>query len=393
MSVTKNWDTNLRRSEKKTLRGFLALYIFLCIAIFTLLGVVYYSAKEDSMLQHVKSSLNEYANMQIKRLKDLHINIDKTKIYPRSPHFKSAIYDSDKQTIFSLLSSRPNLDKFLYLNDGNIYYIKELESYYVGAKYLVIEQKDDGIWRKKFYMQFLWVGGPLLGFFVVIGYFLFRLFIRPMREAIALLDRFIKDTTHELNTPISAILSNVEMIDMSILEDKTKNKIKRIDIGARTVSNLYQDLVYLTLGHKVASRQESIDLKEIFEERLEYFSLQILGKNLTLKQHLASSNLYIDRTKITKLIDNLLSNAIKYNRKNGTLEVNLHEKSFTICNSGKTIPKEKTQAMFERYTRGEEQVGGFGIGLHIVAMIAKENGLKIDVFQNKKEGTCVKISW
>lgn len=345
------------------------------------------------MLNSAREKLNLYATKQIKALRYLHVNLDKTKKYPRDERFKSAIYDSSKKEIFSLLTQSPSLENLIYEIDDKLFYVRELESYYLGAKYLVLEIEDDKMWLYKIYSTFLWVGIPLIFIFIIFGYLLSRLFLQPMKDAIGLLDRFIKDTTHELNTPISTILSNIELINAQALDEKNRVKLRRIEIGARTVSNLYQDLVYLTLGHKVVSKVEDVELKSLFEERLEYFSILMKGKNIQLTKELTQTHMLVDKVKITKLIDNLISNSIKYNVKNGALFVSLEDKKFRICNEGKSIIKSKISSMFERYTRGDEQVGGFGIGLHIVSMVAKEYNLKIDVKEYKKEGTCVEVSW
>ncbi len=391
MSVSKNWDTNLLRSEKKTLRSFLTLYSFLSIAILTLIGAGYYNMHKTAMLEKKRTVLNTYANEHVKTLKQLHINIDRTKTYPRNERFKSGIYDDSKEEIFSLLTQKPDLKSVIYIKNNKIFYIKELSAYYLGTKYLVLEIDDDKKWLMKIYKNFLWFGVPILCLFLLVGYMLFRIFLRPMKDAISLLDRFIKDTTHELNTPISTILSNIELIDTNKLSLKEQKRLKRINIGARTVSNLYQDLVYLTLGQKFVSKSENIDLKKLFEERLEYFNILFESKNLKLSSNLTKTKLFADRVKITKLIDNLISNAIKYNKPNGQIIITLEKNSFCICNEGKTM--QKISSMFERYNRGNEEVGGFGIGLSIVSMVAKEYKLEINVNEHKGGGTCVKVCW
>lgn len=53
----------------------------------------------------------------------------------------------------------------------------------------------------------------------------------------------------------------------------------------------------------------------------------------------------------------------------------------------------KTKHAFERYVRFDRSVGGFGIGLSIVAAIAKEYGLRVDIESKRNEGTKVSISW
>ncbi len=357
----------------------------------SLLGFSYYKSQKDSMLFEQRAILNSYANEHIQRLKKLHINIDRDKTYPRDERFNSAIYDKSKTKIFSLLDFNPDFDDIIYTKKDNIVYIRELSSYYLGTKYLVLQIKDDKEWLKKIFKNFAWFGIPILTLFLFFGYMLLRLFLKPMKDAIALLDRFIKDTTHELNTPISAILSNIELMDEKKLDIKEQKRLKRINIGARTVSNLYQDLVYLTLGQKILSKSEDMDLKNLFEERLEYFSILFEGKQLNVEASLRPAILKIDRTKITKLVDNLLSNAVKYNKIKGKIIVRVDGGFFSICNEGKSM--KDIASMFKRYSRGEEEVGGFGIGLNIVSMVASEYGLNIQVSEYEGGGTCVKVSW
>jgi two-component system OmpR family sensor kinase len=97
--------------------------------------------------------------------------------------------------------------------------------------------------------------------------------------------------------------------------------------------------------------------------------------------------------KITKLIDNLISNAIKYNKIGGFIKVNLKDNILSIEDSGKGIAKEHLKSLFERYSRFDKSVGGFGIGLNIVSLIAKEYDLKIDIKSEVNIGTTVEIKW
>ena len=84
------------------------------------------------MLQDKRQTLQNYSNDQISSLKELHINIDKSNIYPRDDKFNSAIFDSSKKLIFTTLTMNDvNLDEVIYLKDGYIHLIKEPESYYL----------------------------------------------------------------------------------------------------------------------------------------------------------------------------------------------------------------------------------------------------------------------
>ena len=347
------------------------------------------------MLQEKRITMQEYSNDLIFRLKDLHVNFDKYKFYPRDEKFNSAIYDSDKKLIFSTLKSpEVELENVTYTKDNKIHFIEEPESYYLGAKYVVLEIPDDMKWLEKLKKEiFIFV---VIAFFFMtfFGYFLLQIFLKPMKDALHLLDRFIKDTTHELNTPISAIISNVEMIDTDLLDEKMARKIKRIDIGAKTISNIYEDLTFLTLDNKIISQNEILDLTKIVNQRVEYF--QTLADVKKIKFELNINNevtIFCDIKKMSKIIDNLLSNAIKYNKVQGCILITLKENYLSVEDTGKGMTEEQIGQLFQRYMRFDKSVGGFGIGLNIVSLIAKEYDFHIDVSSEIKKGTKMEIKW
>ncbi len=395
MLALKNWDINLRSREKKTLRSFLLLYAFLTLLILAFVAFLYYGLERDLMLQHQRETLSNLTNEQITRLKTLHVTFDKDQTYPRDERFNSAIYDSSLKQIFSTLNAKKvNLYEDIYLKNNHIYFVKELESYYLGARYIVIEVPEPSSWDKKVFHKLLGYGALIFTVLVIIGYFLLNLLLRPMRDTIALLDRFIKDTTHELNTPVNAILTNIEMIDTQTLDESLLKKIRRITIASKTISNLYDDLTYLVLSHHILSQDVEVDLKVLIEERLEYFSLLFESKKIELFPTLEEDVfLTIDRKKMAKLIDNILSNAIKYNKIGGSIHISLTKNEIEIKDSGRGIEKNKINQVFERYSRFDRSVGGFGIGLSIVAAITKEYGLHITINSIVQEGTTVRISW
>lgn len=395
MLVLKNLDIDLTKSEARTLLGFGLLYSLLVLIIIGGFAFLYYTFQKDLMLQHKREVLQEYSNDLVIRLKDLHINFDKYKLYPRHEKYQSAILDSEHKQIFSLLNSQNiNLSKGIYLSDDYIHFIKEPESYYLGAKYVIIEIKDDKLWLKRVNNEIILIS--LIAFFImmIIGYFLANLFLKPMKDALSLLDRFIKDTTHELNTPISAILTNIEMIDKNSLDEKLYKKINRIEIGAKTVSNIYEDLTFITLNNKIISENKNLDLTKIVDQRVEYFKALALMKKVSFKTQISEDiKLFCDEKKISKLIDNILSNAIKYNKISGSIHIVLKDGYLSIEDTGKGISKDDLDNLFERYVRFDKSVGGFGIGLNIVSLIAKEYNLKIDVSSQLNVGTKVEIKW
>nr|WP_151948461.1 HAMP domain-containing sensor histidine kinase [Aliarcobacter butzleri] len=395
MLALRNLDIDLTKSETRTLLGFSLLYSFLVLVILCVMFFLYYQFQKDLMLQEKRQILQTYSNSLISNLKELHINIDKDNVYPRDEKYKSAIYDSDKKKIFSTLQSQTvKLDDVIYLKNDKIHFIKEPESYYLGSKYVIVEIPDDHIWFEN--IKYKMIIGFLLAFLFMIflGYFISKLFLKPMRDALHLLDRFIKDTTHELNTPVTAIITNIETIDKSLLDDKTLRKINRIEIGAKTISNIYEDLTFVTLNNQIISNNENINLSNILRQRVDFFLSIANMKKIRFETNI-KDNVFIfcDIKKISKLIDNLLSNAIKYNKNSGFIKVVLAKNSMIIEDSGKGMSSENLENLFDRYQRFDKSVGGFGIGLNIVSLIAKEYDFKIDVTSQLGVGTKVKVRW
>lgn len=395
MLVLKSSGIDLSKSETRTIIGFSLIYSILVLVILGVITFLYYQFKKDLMIQDKRQTLQNYSNTHIANLKELHINIDKSDIYPRDERFNSAIYDSSKKKIFStLLMGDVKLDEVIYLKDGYIHLIKEPESYYLGSKYVIVEIEDDNIWfaNIKYKMLFWFLFSFILLLFV--GYFIAKLFLKPMRESIQMLDRFIKDTTHELNTPIAAILSNIQMINKDNIDEKLAKKINRIEIGAKTISNIYEDLTFVSLNNQIISNNEKLYFSQILNQRVDFFKSIASSKKIEFILDIKDDIFIVcDVKKLSKLIDNILSNAIKYNKFQGFIKVTLKDKILIIEDSGKGMSKDNLSNLFTRYKRFDKSVGGFGIGLNIVSLIAKEYDFKVDVISKIDVGTRIKIKW
>ena len=240
--------------------------------------------------------------------------------------------------------------------------------YYIAIKTTGVKTK---LFRLKLKILFASLG--VLAAVLLIAYFIIRLSLRPLYEKIEFLDGFIRDTTHEINTPLSVILMSIELFK----SDPAKY-LSNIKTAATTIANLYEDLVALRLKNGTKDEKERLDLTRMLSERIEYFSTSIEQKNINLKLDLANDvSLFTSKFKLRKIIDNLLSNAVKYCNEGGNISVNLTPGELNIKNSGKGIAKQNLPHIFELYTRFDEQNGGFGIGLNIVKKFCDELNFKI----------------
>ena len=142
---------------------------------------------------------------------------------------------------------------------------------------------------------------------LIIAYFIIRLSLRPLYRRIDFLNGFIRDTTHEINTPLSVILMSIEMF-----ETDPKKYLNNIKTASKTISTLYEDLTLVKLSGKEDGAATSFSLSELVRERIGYFGLNLEQKNINLSTQIAEVQLRSSYKKTRKIIDNLLSNAIKY---------------------------------------------------------------------------------
>ncbi len=393
MSATNASGINF--AKYRTLRNFLALYGVMSILILGLIAILYYESIKAQMLSSHRLAMQLQSETYVPKLKAWLESGHDLKTFPTDLAYRTALYGYDKDLLVGNLNQKhTDFRENIALHEGYIHLIIALSPYGLGEYYLVFETKDDELWRDQVVHNTLLYGSLLFILLGAIGFVLSRMFLRPMNEAIALLDDFIKDTTHELNTPVSTILTNIEALGELDLPSAAEKKLARIQIASRTISTLYDDLTYLILNHDLAIRNEVLDFTMLLYERIEYFRHRIEQKKITLILEIAPDILLeIDRTKATRLVDNLLSNAIKYNRMGGEIQITLQSKRLCIADNGVGIPQEMQERIFERYTRADKSVGGFGIGLHIVAMIAKEYRMKIMLESLQGEGTTICVSW
>ncbi len=325
------------------------------------------------------------------RLRKLHKSHEDTLLYPNYKQIQTAIYDIDKHYIFG---TYPKAHTFDATQKGILYEKRKVEPYYLGAAYILVAKPINEapiVNLKKNILFFMLIAGLV---FSVLGYYLGRLFVAPMRESLNRMNQFIQDTTHELNTPISTILTNIEMIEALNTEHQNAKELKRIEIASKTLSRIYDDLSYLNLNHHYHRKIETIDFSALTEERIAYFSSMAKAKDIKIVRHIVEGvQVEMDKNDALRLIDNLCSNAIKYNKHHGTLEVILNHETLVISDTGIGIKKEDLKHILQRFNRANKSEGGFGIGLHIVSAVCENYGFELEMYSEINEGTEVRVRW
>ncbi|EAI8623980.1 HAMP domain-containing histidine kinase [Campylobacter lari] len=227
----------------------------------------------------------------------------------------------------------------------------------------------------------------------IIAYILILLVFKNIKEQFKTLNDFIKDTTHEINTPLSVILASIKKFDDTNLNPNNTKKLNHIKLASKNLNHIYQNLIALNFFLQKENTKEDINLKELLEQRLEYFDTLISQKNLIIEKELLEQNFYANKGEMQILLDNLLSNAIKYTNTNKKIFICLKEKTLSIKDEGQGMSAKEITQIFTRYKRFNQDQGGFGIGLNLVKQIADKNNINIKVLSKKDKGSEFILSW
>ena len=379
-------------AENRTLRAFVALYAAMSLLILALVGLLYYRYREQVMLSDHRLAMQLEGEVYLPRLVAW-MQGDRID-FPVDPAYTTAFFVGRSLVGGHLPTMPHDLSPGIHRKDGDIYLVIPMGSYGLEDGRAVMMTADDGLWLHRFWRDALIGGGIAFVLLLFIGVVLVKLLLRPMKEAVELLDAFIKDTTHELNTPVTTILTNVEGMDLSVLPDRHRRRFMRIETAAKTIGTIYDDLTWLLLRGVPRRREEPVALSELVEERLEYFRSRSEAKGLALLVDTDEDTVvFMDRSAAVRMLDNLFSNAIKYADRGGTVRITLEAGGkMTVANTGRPIPSGKLSRIFVRYARADDSRGGFGIGLHIVSRIAAEYGIRIGVASDS-EATVFTLIW
>lgn len=196
--------------------------------------------------------------------------------------------------------------------------------------------------------------------------------------------QFLRYTVHEMNTPLSVIMSNIELHEM---EFSKSPYLENIEVALKNIVSMYDDLSYLVKKDHIPYTKSVIDLADYLRSRVDFFAQVAHKAKSTLRLKVCCTHAYIDfnETKLQRIIDNNLTNAIKYTFENEDIIVSLDAKEevylFSIASHSRKI--HKPEKVFEEYYREEKSQNGFGLGLNLVKRICDEEKVEIALQSNE----------
>ena len=246
--------------------------------------------------------------------------------------------------------------------------------------------------------------------FFLLSFWLARWALSPVEKAWDQQNRFVADASHELKTPITVILANLDIL-RTHKEETVQSQmrwIRNTREEAERMRELIEDLLFLAKNDASALKEQmsEIDLSDLSEDRALNFEAVAFEKGVSLESSI-SPGLKVagNEGQLKQLLTILLDNAVKYAGQEGNVKISLspcQEKNgknaarIVVNNTGEPIPPEDLEHIFERFYRADKsrarKEGGYGLGLSIADSIVRRHRGRISCESTKKDGTTFTVT-
>ncbi|GLC88806.1 sensor histidine kinase [Lysinibacillus piscis] len=217
----------------------------------------------------------------------------------------------------------------------------------------------------------------------------------------------LSNISHDLKTPITAIIGYVEGIKDGVAntEEKMAKYLTTIHTKAKDMDVLIDELFLFSKLDlkKVPFTMETIDLQQYMRDFVEEVNLDLVARDIQLQYRPLSSSLYVkaDRDKLRRVLTNLVNNSAKYmDKQHKQITITLYEKADEVVvevkDNGAGIEATALPHIFDRFYRAEKsrnsETGGSGLGLAIAKQIVLGMSGTIWATSELTKGTSLFIS-
>ncbi len=235
-----------------------------------------------------------------------------------------------------------------------------------------------------------------LSVFLLVTLLLSRWALRPVETSWAQQRRFVSDASHELKTPLTVILANLDILEEERGHSPWLAAARSEGLHMR---KLIENLLFLAHSDEArqAVKRERVCLSDVVSETALAFEALAYENWLQLHADVAPG-LYAqgDRDLLRQLAGILMDNAVKYTPDGGQIDVTLargrDKLALSVRNTKAYIPPDKLERLFDRFYRLDEArsktESGYGLGLSIAREIARRHGASLKATSSEETGTC-----
>jgi two-component system phosphate regulon sensor histidine kinase PhoR len=200
---------------------------------------------------------------------------------------------------------------------------------------------------------------------------------------------FVANASHELKTPVSAIIASSEALQLAVErgDDSSLGFARQIEGSARQLDRLVADLLDLSRLERDDPELDPLSLDHLVQEELERVRPVADEHGIELTLDVTPIQVAGSRRDVAIAVRNLLDNAIRYTPTGGSIETRLeavgNDAVLRVSDSGEGIPTRDLERVFERFYRVDNAraraTGGTGLGLAIVKHVVESHGGSVSV--------------
>lgn len=354
------------------------LFSLSIVLLFSIISHFYIQESIQTIKAQEEQAITCYINKltgKVKSIEDLRLLTFGTL---ESFEYQIAIIDNGNKLLYSTFAITPtyNLSKITYFQGDSVFYNATKYFDDVSEVKVIVQKKID---YSSIITKIIVIFLAALVFLVGCSLFLYFHIKNIYAHITTQLDAFFKDAIHEIRTPLGVVQINLDFLENNL---ESSMPLKRAQGGLRSLTSVYESLEYCIKNKKVKYKKETIDLSEFIKNRIDFFKVLAEIKEVKIESIIQKDiTVFISRVELQRLIDNNLSNAIKYSKNQTLIHIELYLQNdflyLKFSNYGEKI--QDVNKIFQRYYRGDEIKGGFGLGLSIVEHICHIYNIHINV--------------
>jgi signal transduction histidine kinase len=215
-------------------------------------------------------------------------------------------------------------------------------------------------------------------------------------EKLATIGQMAAGIAHELNTPLTYIMGNLELLQYHPLSSQQKDMLGSVAVGAERIRNLAQSL--LAFSRPAQEEPSPLDVNEVVERSLELCHYQILKGGVQLEKKLSADlpKVLGFGSQLEMGLINLVVNGIHAMEQGGTLTVasgrSGGDVEVAVSDTGHGIPEDVQPRIFEPFFTTKPEGKGTGLGLSTVQMVVERHRGRIAVSSRPLQGTTFRIT-
>lgn len=232
--------------------------------------------------------------------------------------------------------------------------------------------------------------------------------VTGIRHAERIRADFVANVSHELRSPLAALISIVETLRNAAADDAPAREhfLGIMQREADRMRRLIDDLLSLSRieTNEHVPPSETVDLARLVHQVVELLAGRARERRMNVEIDLAASSTEVmgDADQLTQVLQNLIDNAIKYGREGTAVKVILRPSEsgrglvLSVTDQGEGIPREDLPRLTERFYRVDKgrsrNLGGTGLGLAIVKHIVNRHQGRLNIQSQPGVGTTVGVT-